>query len=311
MQENSLMTLTDFNIGTVTAETAAALEKHNNIINSMKDAATAMVTLCENLKAMRDTKDYEALGFEKFEEYTEQACGIKKRQAYNYIQTYEKLGSGFLQSNAQLGITKLQLLTEVFAIDRADFVEDNDLENMSVAEVKQLVAQNKERGEQIDRLQNELDDMRNRPIDVAVEQPSEADMKKLVDKRTAEIKAEYKKKLAAAKDKVKNAADKERITAVDAARKKAREEARAEFKEQLDRAEAEKVEAFKQAEQMAARLDKNADADLVTASLYFTEAQKQLENFTAAVAKIEAADPDKAAKLRAAASAQLRQYIER
>ena len=105
----------------------------------MKDAASAMVSLCESLKRMRDTKGYESLGFKNFEDYTEKACGIKKRQAYNYIQTYERLGGSFLQSNAQLGITKLQLLTEVCAVDRYDFVEDNDLENMSVTEVKKLV----------------------------------------------------------------------------------------------------------------------------------------------------------------------------
>lgn len=327
MQENSIMTISDFNISTITPEAAAALETHNAIISSLENAANALVSLCRNLKHMRDSKGFTALGFEKFEDYTENACNIKKRQAYNYIQSYERLGSDFMQSNAQLGITKLLLLTEVCAVDRADFVEENDLEGMSVAEVKKLVAQNNDRGEQIDLLEgrlssalDEIKELKDRPVDVAVEQPSEADIKKLVDKRTAEmqtefaekekaLKADYKQKLSAAKQKARKKADAEKQKAVAEARSSAINEAKEEFKSKLEKAEQEKAEAMKQAEQMAAKLDKNADADLVTASLYFTEAQKQLDNFFNSVKKIEVSNPERADKLRAVAQTQLNSYI--
>ena len=56
MQENSLMTLADFQIDIITPETAAAIDIHNSIIASMKDAASAMVSLCESLKRMRDNR---------------------------------------------------------------------------------------------------------------------------------------------------------------------------------------------------------------------------------------------------------------
>lgn len=327
MQENSIMTISDFNISTITPEVATALETHNAIISSLENAANALVSLCRNLKHMRDTKGFTALGFEKFEDYTETACNIKKRQAYNYIQSYERLGSDFMQSNAQLGITKLLLLTEVCAVDRADFVEENDLEGMSVAEVKKLVAQNNDRGEQIDLLEerlssalDEIKELKDRPVDVAVEQPSEADIKKLVDKRTAEmqtefaekekaLKADYKQKLSAVKQKAQEKADAEKQKAVAEARSSAINEAKEEFKSKLEKAEQEKAEAMKQAEQMAAKLDKNADADLVTASLYFTEAQKQLDNFFNSVKKIEVSNPERADKLRAVAQTQLNSYI--
>lgn len=327
MQENSIMTFSDFNIGTITPEVATALETHNAIISSLENAANALVSLCRNLKHMRDTKGFTALGFEKFEDYTETACNIKKRQAYNYIQSYERLGSDFMQSNAQLGITKLLLLTEVCAVDRADFVEENDLEGMSVAEVKKLVAQNNDRGEQIDLLEerlssalDEIKELKDRPVDVAVEQPSEADIKKLVEKRTAEmqtefaekekaLKADYKQKLSAAKQKAQEKADAEKQKAVAEARSSAINEAKEEFKSKLEKAEQEKAEAMKQAEQMAAKLDKNADADLVTASLYFTEAQKHLDNFFASVKKIEVSNPERAEKLKAVARTQLNSYI--
>lgn len=329
MQENSIMTISDFNISIITPEVATALETHNAIISSLEDAANALVSLCRNLKHMRDTKGFTALGFEKFEDYTETACNIKKRQAYNYIQSYERLGSDFMQSNAQLGITKLLLLTEVCAVDRADFVEENDLEGMSVAEVKKLVAQNNDRGEQIDLLEerlssalDEIKELKDRPVDVAVEQPSEADIKKLVDKRTAEmqtefaekekaLKADYKQKLSAVKQKAQEKADAEKQKAVAEARSSAINEAKEEFKSKLEKAEQEKAEAMKQAEQMAAKLDKNADADLVKASLYFTEAQKQLESFSASLNKIKESDPDKAEKLKQVVVNFLKEFIER
>ena len=225
MSENNsgIMTIADFRIKSMTADALSALDIHNNIINAEQTAAAAMMSLCENLKKMRDTQLYKSLGFEKFEDYTEQACNIKKRQAYNYIQTYEKLGSDFLQSNAQLGITKLQLLTEVCAVDRAEFVEENDLEGMSVAEVKKLIDEHRQTGEQLSLLESEVTDtknelsekdkliaeleaenkeLRNRPVEVAVQEPSEEDIEKAVAERTSELERKFeaeKKQLEAFK----------------------------------------------------------------------------------------------------------------
>lgn len=101
---SSIMSIADFNITEMSADTISALSTHQKIITAEQTAANAMISLCENLKLMRDKHLYEALGFETFDTYTEQACGIKRRQAYNYISTYEKLGGTVLQSNAQLGI---------------------------------------------------------------------------------------------------------------------------------------------------------------------------------------------------------------
>ena len=93
MSDNSsIMSIADFNITEMSADTMSALNIHQKIITAEQTAANAMISLCENLKLMRDKHLYEALGFKKFDTYTEQACGIKRRQAYNYISTYEKLG---------------------------------------------------------------------------------------------------------------------------------------------------------------------------------------------------------------------------
>lgn len=343
MSNNSgIMTLADFQLESMTAETMSALDIHNNIITAEQTAATAMMSLCENLKKMRDEQLYKSLGFEKFEDYTENACNIKKRQAYNYIQTYERLGSGFLQSNAQLGITKLQLLTEVCAIDREDFIEEHDLDGLSVAEVKKLVEEHRQRGEQLSfladkvtdaehsaskkdeqiaELQKENEQLRNRPVEVAVQKPSETDIENAVAERTKSLEAEFaekekqfeaelKAKIKETKEKATAKAEKERQKIIDEEKAKIQADLENKYKEKIANAEAEKTEALKKAEETAKKLDKNADADLVTASLYFTEAQKQLESFVRATQKIALADENKATKLKTLAADNLKEFIK-
>lgn len=335
MSENSLMTIADFTISEMSPVAASAIEMHNNIISSMQTAASAMVTLCENLKRMRDTQSYKAIGFEKFEEYTERACGIKKRQAYNYIQTYERLGSTVLQSNAQLGITKLQLLTEVTAVDRADFIENNDLNKISVAEMKELVAKTKLQAEQIDllqssakadydtinRLQSENEELRNRPTEVAVQQPSESEIEAAAAERTRaleekhaaelrELEKAHKYKIKEAKEKAVKKANADKDKEIAQAAAKAKTEAEQKYKDKLSVLEAEKAEALQKARTMAERLDKNADAELVRASTYFTEAQESFNKFSGAVLKINGSEPEKAEKLKAVARQFLTEYIE-
>ena len=322
MSENSIMTIADFHISEMTAETAAAIELHNSIVSAMKEAAFALVSLCENLKRMRDTGQYKALGFEKFEEYTEQACRIKKRQAYNYIATYERLGGTFLQSNAQLGITKLQLLTEVCAVDRADFVEQNDLEGMSVSEIKKLIAENKEYAEQISifseskerqeqelrRLEDENEALKNRPVEVAVQEPSQEQVEKAVAAKTKELEKSYKDKLKKAKEKERQKAEAEKKKAIEEARTAAKAEADAKYKEQITQAKQDKEAALSKAKEIASKLDKNADRELVTASLYFSEAQTQFEKFLTAANKIT---DEKGAKIKKVAADFLKQYIDK
>ena len=271
---------------------------------------------------MRDTGQYKALGFEKFEEYTEQACRIKKRQAYNYIATYERLGGTFLQSNAQLGITKLQLLTEVCAVDRADFVEQNDLEGMSVSEIKKLIAENKEYAEQISmfnenkeqivqelrRLEDENEALKNRPVEVAVQEPSQEQVEKAVAAKTKELEKSYKDKLKKAKEKERQKAEAEKKKAIEEARTAAKAEADAKYKEQITQAKQDKEAALSKAKEIASKLDKNADRELVTASLYFSEAQTQFDKFLTAANKIT---DEKGAKIKKVAADFLKQYIDK
>lgn len=120
---------------------------HASIMLNQRMLATALVNVCQNLKTMRDEKLYLSLGCTTFEQYTEEKAGIKSRQAYAYISTYEKLGNKFIEANESLGITKLELISQVSALDREEIAET--AEDMTVRELKEEVKRLQGRGEQL------------------------------------------------------------------------------------------------------------------------------------------------------------------
>lgn len=137
-----------------------AVYLHRQIMANGQLAADAFVEFCRGLKEMRDSKLYLELGFADFEGYTEQAVGLKQRQAYKYISTYEKLGETFLQSNANLGITKLELLASVGPVERQELAEGQNLQEVSTAELERLTQELRETKEQLTLFQNASDEMK-------------------------------------------------------------------------------------------------------------------------------------------------------
>lgn len=261
-----------------------AIVTHQHICECYKTAAVSLMDMAKSLKHMRDGKLYTELGYESFGDYVEhnEDYSFKERQAYTYISCYEKLGEAFLQSNANLGITKLELLTKLDTFDRAEIAEDNDLAGMTVDEVKQLIADKQALGEQlsmfkaekeaqadtadelkkaqaeitqlksrledaqgnyddqstkdaerIKELQLELDELKNKPVEVAVQQPSKEEIDKIKEterkklekakqKEIDELKAEQEKQIAKLKEEHEQAltAQREQASAREAALEK-------------------------------------------------------------------------------------------
>lgn len=138
-------------------------------------AVNAVCAIGRDLRRMKIEGLYTHLGYDSFEEYAEQEHNLKRRQAYQYISVYENLGEDFVQSNAQLGITKLALLTQVNIMDRAEVMEDNDLSGMTVNEVKALIEKVKVQGEQLSMFENQIND--------------KTEQEKKLECRSAEIKS--------------------------------------------------------------------------------------------------------------------------
>lgn len=307
----------------ITTEFQQATDLHSRIMANAEVAAGALLEMCKNLKEMRDSKLYLQFGIDTFENYCEKKVGIKSRQAYTYISTYEKLGSTVLQSNANLGITKLELIAQLPAPDRANELADGTFEGMSVKEIKELVKKSKEQGEQLSLLMeekeeiqnsaNEFEDkyltllsetttqslesnnkilelnkkikeLENKPTEVVISKPSDEDIERLRNEIRLELEAEAKATV-----------DENTITQtdIDKAVAKAIEEEKAKTKskasKQLEKLEAEREKAITQAEaaeNKLAELQKQlqlADPAKSKAVMYFDAVQSNYNNMINAI----------------------------
>lgn len=105
---------------------------------------------------MRDDKLYRELEYQNFEEYCEKEVGLKRRQVYKFIAVVENLSIDFVQSTAQIGTEKLYLFAKLDEPTREEIVQNVDLENMSVKQLKEEIASLKADNEQKDKANEEL-----------------------------------------------------------------------------------------------------------------------------------------------------------
>ena len=291
-------------------ETAAELDIKIKTYTNM--AWVNLIEACKCLKRMRDTKKYEDLGYATFGEYTEASLNIKERQAYTYISTYEKQGEAFLQSNAELGITKLALLSAIPATEREDFVESHDLAGMSVAEVEKLVKENDGRAEQINllndeisakdeeiseakqrigELEDELEAANNRPVEVAVAEPD----KETLDKIRIEATKEAEKSFKAEKKKLKDDFKAEKDKAVADATEKANKEI-AELKEKLSTANTVADEAAQRAGDLEKKLAISSSPEATKFTFFFDALNEDYNKIIESISNLKKDSPEIADK---------------
>lgn len=192
------------------------LKLHSNIISAGILISNGLIELAQNLKKMKEEKLYLEAGYENFEDYAELACGLKRSQAYKYISIIEKLGSDFVHSSGQIGITKLSLLASLPEEDKEKIIENVDVENISVSKLKKeieklksetkdkdkLLNEKNELESQVKSLQNKINELETREpetITVEVEKDNSAKYEKEVE--------DLKQKLSDAKDKLKKKTD--------------------------------------------------------------------------------------------------------
>lgn len=229
-----------------------AVATHQRIMANGEICAQTLLEICKDLKKMRDEKLYEEFGYQSFDEYCEKMAGIKSRMAYNYISTYERLGSSVLQSNARLGITKLELIAGMNPEERANLLESGEAETMSAAEIRELLKKSKEQGEQISFLETELEKLKSENDEAEdKEHNTEADelrdtvenlKKELSEQKIAhenELEAVRKEAAEAAKkdmsdDKIQKEIDTAVASAVASAKKEAVKEAKEKFSAQAE-----------------------------------------------------------------------------
>ena len=144
---------TDTSISTERQDRAAQLTQR--IMANGKIAASSMIDMGRDLKAVRDERLFTEMGYENFEEYCEKKIGIGKRHGYNFIQIYEKFGEEKLGQLQQLGITKLLEIAKLDDEDADDLLHHNDINSLSVRELSANVEEYRNKYEQMTMLLEE------------------------------------------------------------------------------------------------------------------------------------------------------------
>ena len=286
-----------------TTEQAQAVGLHYEIVAAAQAAANSLLTLGRKLKQMRDTGGYKRLGFETFADYTEQAVGIRQRQAYNYISVVENVPARLVEENAAAGVTKLALLGRMAPADQRE-VAGQDLANITVAELKKLVEERNGLSEQLSMIQDTA-----RPADEA--ESYEVDMEALRAQALEQARAEVKEQHAQAMRKAlqeqgeKLAADRKAAEAH--AAEQAKKEAERKAREQVAQAKAETA----QAEETARKLQLTASEESIRFALLFEQLQGAAGAMMDLVDALTAAGrAEEAAKLRTALAGALQALME-
>lgn len=262
--------------------------------------------------------------------------------AQNYMKIYERFGSdqtnlfGEAKSEAvaNLPYTKALKLLALPDDEVDDFIEKNNVDEMSTRELakaikerdeaKKALSAMKDDAEQAitdaeesaenarkeaESLRAELEELRSRPVEVAVQDPPPELLEQIraeEAKKAAAATAELEKKLAAAEAKATKEAEKAKKLKdkVD----KAGEEAKAAMQQEMDaavaaqrEAEAAKADAEARAKQLEDKL-KTANGDAAIFKVYFSSVQEDLNRMLGLIQKADAAQQ---AKLKAALRALL------
>lgn len=306
---------------------------HNRILANGKIVQTALIDMCKDLKEMRDRALFTELGYDTFEDYSEQACGIKQRQAYSYIAAYEKLGENYMEENAHIGITKLELISQISSYEREEFLSENDVENMSTRELKKQVEEYKNRIEQLsfdlesankesEELTQQIKDMQDSMVDstleesvdaVATVEPDPEMIKAAVDEAVRQSKAEdaqtiekLKAQVKEQKAKVKEVTD-SKEKEIKAAKKDALETAN----KKIDRLIKEKqISEEKLQETLKSAKAANADEDVTAIRFLFTSLQSTANDIKKHLDKIASKDEQQAEKLSSVMKSTLNSIIE-
>lgn len=189
----------------ITAQHVKALELHNKIMVSAQLVQTNLWDMCNGLKEMRDGKLYKELGYQNFEEYCETEHGFSRQNAHRYISIVENIKRENVTSGLHFGMKKLYLLSTLSEPEQQKITAENDVESMTVKELEKEIKElktdnerlndsntstktqleialkdyrrvNKEKTQLKDKvadLEDEITELRSRPIDVAVAEPSD------------------------------------------------------------------------------------------------------------------------------------------
>lgn len=109
---------------------------HKEVIVARDNAVYSLLVFCKKLKDMKDSKLYLSAGYKSFNDYAEDAVGLKKTAIYDYLQLSER-SEAFMKRHSSLGVSKLNLFAKMTEEEASSYIEAHDVENTSYRELKQ------------------------------------------------------------------------------------------------------------------------------------------------------------------------------
>lgn len=292
--------------------------------------ANALNTIVEIGRRMTEAKAMLPHG--EFGRWIKEEAGYSLSTANNFMRLFDAYadpqGSLFgaevnCQTFGNLTYSKALALLEVPAEEREAFVEEHDVEGMSTRELQAVIKERDEArrlaeeakadkrtaeesmakmaedmahaNERMEGMAQELEELKNRPKDVAVEKVTDQEA---IDTAVKEALAGQQKELDAARKKLE-AAEKKAEKAAQA--KAAADEAGKENDDALEEARREAEQARREAEGLKKEL-RMADTAVASFRAYFTQWQSLYGHMEKALADVEKETAD---KLRAAMKAQM------
>lgn len=246
----------------ISAAYKEAVMCHQRVVENAKLAGATLLEMGRALKEIRDRKLYIQLGFDSFGQYVEDNgdYAFKERQAYTYIKATESFSEKFLTDHADLGVTKIGMLTALSEGDAVEVIEaHNDLAGMTADEVKELVREKQGLGEQLAFWKDETQKAKD----------GKADMIAKIDKLTAELE-----RAEAAAEKSEEAKRKAALDQQKAEDKLKKEKGK--HKEELDKLRAE-IEMVKQQRDSAPEISDEQRQEIRAAAIAEAEEKHRKE----------------------------------
>lgn len=126
----------------LTVEKIQNIEQATMFIKDNENKITnAWFSLAHALKKVRDEQLY-SVRYENFEEYYKNELNYAKTMVYNFIKVAENFPLTTKDELINLGITKLIDLTQIDNEKREEFIENNNLQEMSSKQIKEKIKQN-------------------------------------------------------------------------------------------------------------------------------------------------------------------------
>ena len=137
------------------AESEAVIKSNESLVGM------GLWSIGNELRIIKNSKSYQEKGYNDFEEYSKNELNYSRRHVYNFICIAEKYSVQSIAQIGDFGFNKLLSLARLPEPERNDFIEQNNVNEMTSRELQAAIKAKKEAEEKANRLESENNELRN------------------------------------------------------------------------------------------------------------------------------------------------------